>query len=113
MESETFRAGQYQGVPLQNVPKTYLQWAYVNLEAMSPRVRMIAGVLLANWLGHINVPNGGMMMTAVKAQNKPVIVAQPDTAELLMQTLEYYASCPDGERARAMLRRLYNRKGDK
>lgn len=116
MESETFRTGKFAGVPLHEVPKQYLEWAYVNLDAMSPRTRMLTGVMLANWVGNIRVaadrpvlPTKSLAPTvrAVQPQRQPV---RPNLAEELFAVLEYYAGGQDGEMAREVLTRLCAKK---
>ena len=102
----TFRTGKFAGVPLTEIPKQYLEWAYVNLEEMSPDTRSQTGLLLANWLGNISKAEPTVGLPAVVAEEKQ---GAPDLAEQVMQALEFYAGNSDGGRARDVLCRLYGR----
>jgi hypothetical protein len=111
MSGHTFRSGKFAGVALDTVPRHYLEWAYVNLEAMSPKTRMEAGLLLTNYLNpSIGINPPSVIATAEKTANPAPSTVAPDMAEQVMQSLEWYAKQENGEQARAVLTRLYARK---
>lgn len=118
LEELKFRVGKYAGMPIVHVPTGYLQDAYVHMEDMSPYLRGQVGLILAGRLSPETrskanqaplskaQPQGRQMPVRAKTP-KPTRQPDPDMAEQLMQCLEFYANQQNGEKARAVLIRLY------
>lgn len=102
MENMTFRSGKYAGVALSQIPTAYLEWAYVNLEAMSPQTRNQAGLEVTRRHGCPSQPLASATRRVEARRRQPA----PDLAEELFAVLEYYAGGRDGDMARDVLNRL-------
>ncbi len=106
MESHLFTEGKYAGMPLESIPYAELEREYVRNESITPRGRMQAGMVLTKRYGCPSVPLKQFAPRTPVVEAKKRIVA-PDLAEQVMQALEWYANQSNGEKARAVLIRLY------